>query len=441
MSERAQPAAADGSTRDASRYPECRSSPADATHPSDRSAFDVNLDRACTELGFDEVTARLLRIADREIRAEIPLWRDDGSLEIYNAYRVQHDDARGPFKGGLRYHPSVDLGESRLLAALMTMKTALVDLPYGGAKGGIDCDPSELSRRELELVTRRFTESFHRELGSNRDIPAPDLGTNPQVMAWIVDEYSKIYGHTPAVVTGKPISLGGSLGRPEATGRGLVTAIGTWFRSRNEPLAGRTAAIQGFGNVGRHAAEELAVHGVRIVAVSDSRGGVRSDDGLDLEELTRHSDATGSVVGLASADPVTNADLLAHPCDILVPAALGGCISSANASEIRAELIVEGANAPVTAPAEEVLTRRGVTVLPDILVNAGGVIVSYLEWVQNLQRVSWDIERIRASTAERITRATEAVSAMIEERGCTPRQAAYLIAVGRQRDAVFAAGP
>jgi glutamate dehydrogenase (NAD(P)+) len=407
----------------------------------DRPTYEAQLERACLTLGFDDSTTRLLHLADREVRAEIPLWRDDGSLAVHNAYRVQHDDARGPFKGGLRYHPSVDITEIRVLAALMTMKTALVDLPFGGAKGGIDCDPALLSRRELELITRRFAESFHRELGPNRDIPAPDLGTTAQTMAWIADEYAKIYGHTPAVVTGKPLAVGGSRGRTEATGVGIVTTLATWCHGLGESLAGRTAAIQGFGNVGRHTAVALAEHDVRVIAVSDSRGGIVDPHGLPIDRVIAHSDSEGTVVGFEDADATTNQDLLASSCDILVPAALGGCISTANVDEVRAAMVVEGANAAITAAANDSLEARGVTVLPDILVNAGGVIVSYLEWVQNLQQVTWDLDRIRASAADRLTRATEAVLTRAVDRGCTAREAAYLIAVSRQRDAVFAGGP
>ena len=242
--------------------------------------------RACADLGYDDVTTRLLQLADREIRLEVPLWRTDGTLAVYHAYRVQHDDARGPFKGGLRYHPSVDMDEVRGLAMLMTLKTALVDVPFGGAKGGIDCDPTLLSRRELEELTRRFTERLHRELGPNRDIPAPDLGTDAQIMAWISNEYAKIYGHTPAVVTGKPMALGGSWGRDEATGRGLVTVLAAQRRADGTALTGKTAALQGFGNVGGHAATRLAEAGVSVVAVSDRLGGVYDSRGLDAVSYT-----------------------------------------------------------------------------------------------------------------------------------------------------------
>ena len=372
---------------------------------------------------------------------EIPLWRADGSLAVYHAYRVQHDDARGPFKGGLRFHPSVDMEDVRGLAILMTLKTALVDVPFGGAKGGIDCDPSELSRRELEQLTRRFTERLHRELGPNRDIPAPDLGTDAQVMAWITNEYAKIYGHTPAVVTGKPIALGGSLGRDEATGRGLATVVAAWAAATGETLAGRTAAVQGFGNVGMHAAEALAAAGVRVVAVSDHTGGTFAAGGLDPAALVQHLDAHEPLTTFPGGEPITNPGLLALDCDLLVPAALGGCITEENVADVAAGTVVEGANAPVTAAAHDALVARGVPVVPDLLASAGGVIVSYFEWVQNLQRMSWTLDDVRTRAAARLETATATVVERSDDRGIDLRRAAYQIAVERLREAVFAAGP
>jgi len=397
--------------------------------------------RACADLGYDDTTTRLLQLADREIRVEIPLWRADGSLAVYHAYRVQHDDARGPFKGGLRFHPSVDMEDVRGLAILMTLKTALVDVPFGGAKGGINCDPSELSRRELEQLTRRFTERLHRELGPNRDIAAPDLGTDAQVMAWITNEYAKIYGHTPAVATGKPIALGGSLGRDEATGRGLVTVLAAWAAASGEPLAGRTAAVQGFGNVGMHAAEALVTAGVRVVAVSDHAGGTFARDGLDPASLGQHRDAHATLATFPGGEPITNPDLLALDCDLLVPAALGGCITEENVADVAAGTVVEGANAPVTPAAHDALVARGVRVIPDLLASAGGVIVSYFEWVQNLQRMSWTLDDVRSRASARLERATATVVERSDDRGIDLRRAAYQIAVERLREPVFAAGP
>ena len=323
----------------------------------------------------------------------------------------------------------------------MTLKTALVDVPFGGAKGGINCDPTVLSRRELEALTRRFTERVHRELGPNRDIPAPDLGTDAQTMAWIADEYAKIYGHTPAVVTGKPIALGGSLGRDEATGRGLVTVLAAACAAGGTDLTGRTAALQGFGKVGGHAAVALVEAGVRVIAVSDRDGGVHAADGLDVEALLRHRDEKGTVVGFAGGEPITNEHLLALDCDVLVPAALGGCVTAENVDWVAARTIVEGANSPLTPAAHDALADRGVDVIPDILANAGGVVVSYFEWVQNLQRVSWTLDEVRARAAVKLEAATGEVVALARDRDGDLRQAAYVIAVQRLREAVFAAGP
>ncbi len=296
-----------------------------------RGASETFLVRACQRLGYDETLTMLLLLAAREIRAEIPLVRDDGSLAVYSGYRVQHHDARGPYKGGLRFHPRVDMDEIRGLAGLMTLKTALVEIPFGGAKGGIDCDPADLSLRELEQLTRRFTEKFHRHIGPQRDIPAPDVGTDARIMGWIQDEYSKIYGHNPGVVTGKPVAVGGSLGRTEATGRGIATVLRTYLRARDETAAGRRVAVQGFGNVGRHAAMALRDDGCTIVAISDVSGGAHDPAGIDVERLAAHLDAGGVVSDAGIGDHITNADLLTLPCDILLPAALGGVITGINA--------------------------------------------------------------------------------------------------------------
>jgi glutamate dehydrogenase (NAD(P)+) len=405
------------------------------------TTYVAHLTHACDELGFDDVVRRVLLMSAREVRAELPLWRDDGSLAVFNAYRVQHDDARGPFKGGLRYHPAVDMDEVRGLAGLMTLKSALVGIPYGGAKGGIDCDPAQLSQRELERVTRRFTEAFHRDIGPNRDIPAPDLGTDGQTMAWISDEYAKIYGHTPAVVTGKPLELGGTLGRVSATGDGLATVTEAWCRKTGADPTGWTVAIQGFGNVGSHAALALASLGMTVVAVGDVQGGILDHDGLDLAAVVAHRDREGTVTGCEGTNPLTNDELLALDCDLLVPAALGGVIHAGNVDDVSARLVVEGANGPVDADAEERLNARDVVVIPDILANAGGVIVSYLEWVQNLQQVTWTEEDVRTRSAERLEMATHEVADSVSADGCTPRAAAYRTAVQRVHDAVFAAGP
>ena len=408
--------------------------------PSIRETHDAFLLDACQKLGYDDSTYEVLLIAAREIRIQLPLRKDDGSVVVYNGYRCQHHNARGPYKGGLRYHPDVNVEDVRGMACLMTLKTSLVDLPLGGAKGGIDCDPATLSKRELETLTRKYVEKLHRNIGPNLDIPAPDVGTNAQVMAWIQDEYSKIYGYTSAVVTGKPIETGGSQGREEATGRGVAIVLQEYAKHAGESLAGKTVAIQGFGNVGGHAARILFEMGMRIVAVSDVKGGICHSDGLPIDRVLEHTRKTGSVTGFPKADAITNEALLALKCDYLVPAALGGVINKSNARQVHAKVVAEAANAPVTDPGNSVLRERGVTVLPSILVSSGGVTVSYFEWVQNLQQFSWDLETVRARLQEKMVAASSAVLRLADEQKCTYREAAYQIAAKRLKDALYAAG-
>jgi len=406
---------------------------------SARAIYEESFEVACRSLGFSPTAIELLSLSSREIRAELPLVRDDGSLAVFNAYRVQHHNARGPYKGGLRYSPEVTLDEVRGLAALMTLKAALVEIPFGGAKGGIDCDPTLLSDRELEQLTRKFVQKFHRLIGPNLDIPAPDMGTNAQVMAWIHDEYSKIYGYSPAVVTGKPVSVGGSVGREEATGRGVAKVVATVADRRGESLEGRTVAIQGFGNVGTHAAAALSELGMRIVAVSDREGGVHREGGIPIEELVAIAGHGGPVAALEGA-AVSNADLLTLDVDLLVPAAIGGVITAENADRVRARMVAEAANGPVTARADLILAERGVAVIPDILANAGGVIVSYFEWVQNLQQVAWSLAEVDGQLTTRLVTATDAVLEDAEGAGVSWRMAAYRIAAARVHAAFFISG-
>jgi glutamate dehydrogenase (NAD(P)+) len=408
--------------------------------PSIKQTHDVFLRGACQRLGYDDQIYQALLIASRELRVELPLRRENGNLVVYNGYRVQHHDCRGPFKGGLRYHPSIDMEEIRGLACLMTLKTALVDVPLGGAKGGIDCDPSTLSRQELETLTRKFVQKMHRNIGPNLDVPAPDLGTNAQVMAWIQDEYSKFYGHSPGVVTGKPIVTGGSQGREEATGRGLGFVIQRYAEHVGEPLKDRTVVVQGFGNVGRHVCEVLTGLGMKLIAVSDVRGGIFSSRGLSYPKISAHSRKAGTVAGLRGAGPIDNEHLLELECDYLIPAALGGVIGKFNATNVRARVIVEGANSPVTHFGDRILKKRGVPILPGILANAGGVVVSYFEWVQNLQRFSWSLDTIRERLQKTLTTASGAVFSLATEQRCTYREAAYQIAAQRLKEAFFAAG-
>ena len=383
-------------------------------------------------LGYDEGVYANLAAPRRELTVSIPLRRDDGTTEVLTGYRVQHNYSRGPAKGGLRYAPSVDLDEVRALAMWMTWKCALLGVPYGGAKGGVTIDPRQYSQAELERVTRRYTSEILPLIGPMQDIPAPDIGTDEQTMAWMMDTYSVNSGHTVlGVVTGKPISLGGSQGRASATSRGVVhTALQAMSHLHLSPSAS-TAAVQGFGKVGRGTARFLAEAGVRVVAVSDQYGGVRSTAGLDIPALERHVDETGSVVGFAGTEPIDNAALLELDVDVLVPAAIEGVIHRENAERIAARLVVEGANGPTTAEADEILAGRGVTVVPDILANAGGVIVSYFEWVQANQAYWWSQEEVEARLADKMSAAWRDVLSYAQRQDLTLRTAATCLAVER----------
>ncbi|MEK7714120.1 MAG: Glu/Leu/Phe/Val dehydrogenase dimerization domain-containing protein, partial [candidate division NC10 bacterium] len=360
---------------------------------------------------------RMLITPFREVKVDVSITLDNGELGTFIGYRVQHDKSRGPMKGGLRYHPTVDMDEALGLASLMTWKTAVVNLPYGGAKGGIAVDPSTLSERELERLTRRFVEQIHDIIGPHTDIPAPDVNTNAQVMAWIMDEYSKIHGFSPAVVTGKPVDLFGSKGREEATGRGVVFALEEYLKDAGAgEVRGKTFAVQGFGNVGSWASRFLHERGGKVVAVSDAKGGVRSPEGLDIPKLVEHVKRTRTVGGFPGSDAITNAQLLVLDVDVLVPAALGGVITEANAKDIRARVVVEAANAPITPKADEMLAGRGVTVLPDIYVNAGGVTVSYFEWAQNIQQFTWEEDKINAELYRHMREAYATLARLVRER-------------------------
>ncbi len=368
----------------------------------------------------------------REVKVDVSITLDNGELGTFIGYRIQHDKSRGPMKGGLRYHPTVDLDEALGLASLMTWKTAVVNLPYGGAKGGIAVDPDKLSPRELERLTRRFVQQIHDIIGPQADIPAPDVNTNAQVMAWIMDEYSKIHGFSPAVVTGKPVDLFGSRGREAATGRGVVLALEEHLKDASlGEVRGKRFAVQGFGNVGSWAARLLHERGGTIVAVSDARGGVASPEGLDVPKLVEHAQRTRTVVGFPGADAITNEELLVLDVDVLVPAALGGVITEANARDVRARIVLEAANAPTTPKADEILGQRGVTVLPDIYVNAGGVTVSYFEWAQNIQQFTWEEDKINAELHRHMREAYATLARVVRERKVSFRTAAFIVAIGR----------
>ena len=404
------------------------------------AAVNFQFDRAAKELSLPEEIQLALKTPYREVMVELPLKQRDGRMRTFHGFRIQHDNSRGPMKGGLRYHPHVDLDEVRALASLMTWKTAVVNLPYGGAKGGIDCDPAELAPEELERLTRKFIGRIHLLIGENEDIPAPDVNTNPQVMAWIVDEYAKFHGFTPGVVTGKPIVLGGSLGRNSATGRGVAIATEAAMARLGRSLTGATVAIQGFGNVGSWSAHHLAALGARVIAVSDVRGGRFLGDGLDVPELMRLAQTPDGIHAASKGEAISNEDLLALDVDILVPAALGNAIHGENAAAVRAGLIVEGANAPLSAEADTALEERGVPVVPDILANAGGVTVSYFEWVQNTQRVRWTEKQVDDMLQETMRSAFADVSRQSEEASVPLRTGAFMLALRRVAEATALRG-
>jgi glutamate dehydrogenase (NAD(P)+) len=388
-------------------------------------------DSACDRLGVPDDRREVLRTSYREMSVQIPVRQHDGKIHVYRGYRVQHNGARGPYKGGLRYHPTVDLDEVRALAMLMTWKTAIVGLPYGGAKGGIDCAGDQLAADELQAITRSFMDKIHKVIGPNRDIMAPDVNTSAQVMAWLMDEYGKLSGHTPAVVTGKPVALEGSYGRESATGRGLVYM----FREA-APRAGltpseTTCVVQGFGNVGSWAARILAQLGVRMVGVSNANGAIRSDAGIDPNKLSEFVSAGGQITEFEGAEPISADELLAIPCDVLVPAALGGMIHEGNADQINCRVLLEGANSPTTPGADDLLNDKGVLVIPDVMANAGGVVVSYFEWVQNMQHFRWEEREINDKLGNIMRRAFREVDALAKEKNMPLRHASYEVGIRR----------
>jgi glutamate dehydrogenase (NAD(P)+) len=382
----------------------------------------------------------LLRTSWREVRAQLPVRMDDRKLRIFEGYRVQHNGARGPYKGGVRFHPQADLDEVRALAMLMTYKCALMELPFGGAKGGVMCDPMRMSDTELNRLTRAYTQHIGMVLGISRDIPAPDMGTNAQTMAWMMDAYGQKYGHTPGIVTGKPVELGGSHGRDQATGRGVAVCMRQYaMMERAEPRDLRVV-IQGYGNVGSWTARIASEMGFRIVGVSDVKGGIANPDGLDIASLDAWFAVAGSVAGFEGGEPVTNEQLLELECDYLVPAALGEVITGENAPRIRARAVIEAANHPVTPSGDEVLAARNIPVLPDILVNAGGVTVSYFEWTQNIQQFRWSLEMVNTELEKRMVAAFHELMARAAKDGTLPRQAAFDIGVERVGRAILLRG-
>jgi len=392
----------------------------------------AQLDRVAARLNLDPDIHERLRYPRRALVVSVPIRMDAGHTRVFIGYRVHHSTVLGPTKGGLRYHEDVNLGEVTALAMLMTWKCALMGLPYGGAKGGVRCNPREMSPRELEHLTRRYTAEIILLIGPDHDIPAPDLGTDEQTMAWMMDTYSMTQGKSvPGVVTGKPLIVGGSAGRREATGRGIVYVLYQAARHLGHELRGRKVVVQGFGNVGGVAARLLWRDGAVVAGVSDFRAGVWNPDGLDIRQLEAHVAETGSVVGFPGADPLTNAELLEQPCDILIPAAVGSQIHAGNAERVKASVVVEGANGPTTPEADVVLRERGVTVIPDILANAGGVVVSYFEWVQGLQYYFWKESEITSRLQEIMVRAFNRVWALGQKEGVDLRTAALMEGVSR----------
>ena len=404
-----------------------------------RSRYDEAIDifeETADALALEEDVRLLLRMPYRELHVEVPVRMDDGSLRVFTGYRVQHNGARGPYKGGVRYHLEADLDEVRTLAALMTWKCALVDLPFGGAKGGVQCDPATMSTDELNRLTRRYAQNIAHIIGINRDIPAPDMGTDAQTMAWMMDAYGQSHGHTPGIVTGKPVELGGSYGRESATGQGIFLVLQELCRDQGREPESMPLVIQGFGNVGSWTVRLASQAGFPIVAVSDVRGGIYHERGLDVEALQRHRQDGGALSDFPAGERITNDELLALPCAVLIPAAAGDVITRENWQQVQADIIIEAANHPLSADADAALSERGALIVPDILANAGGVTVSYFEWTQNIQQFRWEEERVSRELARIFTHAYRAVHALASERGITLRRAAYLIAVDRVAKAI-----
>jgi glutamate dehydrogenase (NAD(P)+) len=396
--------------------------------PAESSSFDTvsyYFDAAADRLGIAEDLRAVIRTAYREVQVQVPVRLSDGAIHVFSGYRVQHNRARGPFKGGIRYHELVNLDEVRALAALMTLKTALFDIPFGGAKGGVNCPASDLDQDELERITRSFTDKIAGILGPARDIPAPDAGTNAQVMAWMMDEYAKLHGDTPAVVTGKPISLGGSPGRESATGRGVVYVYREAARALGLHPDSTRVAIQGFGNVGSWAARIMTQLGCKVVGVSNTSGAIHLDEGIDPEVLAQHLAEGGKLVEYPAAEPIAADELMA----------LDGAIHAGNADSIRAPIVIEAANNPTTPAADEILADKKVLIVPDILANAGGVVVSYFEWVQNLQHVSWEEHQVNNKLGARMRSAYRGVEERAHRQGITPRLAAYELGIERVLEA------
>jgi glutamate dehydrogenase (NAD(P)+) len=387
--------------------------------------------KAAKGLGIGSRLEHILITPKREVKVEVSIELDNGELAAFSGFRVQHDNSRGPMKGGFRYHPDVDPDDVNALASLMTWKTSVANIPYGGAKGGVNCDPNKLSYSELQRVTRAFVDEIHDIIGPGLDIPAPDMGTNAQTMAWIVDQYSKYHGWTPSVVTGKPIELGGSEGREAATGKGLQYAITAVLADDGKQISDMTFVVQGFGNVGAWVARFLHAEGGKILAVSDLSGAILNKQGIDIEALVRHVKETGHIKGFAGTEETPADELLTLECDVLVPAALGNVLTKDNAEDVKARYIIEGANGPTDPEADEIFIKRGITVVPDIFANAGGVIVSYFEWVQNVQQFKWREERVYSELQAMMMDSYNEVRKTAKINGCDMRTGAFTLAISR----------
>jgi len=422
-------------------HPDDRPPRADAVDGSSLDGVSHYFDTAADRLRIPDGLRQVVSVPEREVQVQIPVRLRDRQIHVFSGYRVQHNSARGPYKGGIRYHQRVDLDEVRALAALMTWKTAIVDIPFGGAKGGVSCPAEDLHETELEQITRVFVDRIGDVLGPNRDIAAPDVNTNAQVMAWIMDEYGKLHGDTPAVVTGKPVSLGGSLGRESATGRGVVESYSEAARELDIDPAATRVVVQGFGNVGSWTARIITQLGCRLIGVSNLSGAIHSEAGIDPDALLRHLQSGGRLVeypnaeGADGAEAITPEDLIALDCEVLIPAALGGTIDAANAGSIRARMLVEAANNPTTPKADEILNDKGVLVIPDVLANAGGVIVSYFEWAQDLQHFGWDEREVNDRLALRMRRAYGEVAERARAGRISMRVAAYELGISRVLEA------
>ena len=386
---------------------------------------------AVEKLGLKSNIARALEIPDRELKVEIPFRRDNGEIDSVVGYRVQHNNTRGPFKGGIRYHHHVDIDEVRSLATLMTWKTALVDIPYGGGKGGIGINPSDYSKVELERISRKFFRAIDPIIGVNIDIPAPDVNTNAQVMSWFMDEYSQTHGYTPGIVTGKPLELGGSEGREAATGRGTAIITREAAEKWNIDLKGAKVVVQGFGNVGSYAAKFLHEYGCKIIGVSDISGGLYAPDGFDVDELFDYNYEHRTIDGYQHGKKITNEELLALECDFLIPAALGSAINEDNVESLNCKIIIEAANGPVTGEAADKLWKKKIAIIPDMLTNAGGVTVSYFEWVQNLQQFKWPEDEINQKLEQKMVAAFNEVYAVKQNKNVPMRIASFMVAIDR----------